>query len=120
MKSYEELKEEIYNPAWASWKIKLLIGLLFVLKHLFSEVYFVLFTGFIWFLYYWIFFGISMETMNIAFLFLFGHFLFYIFYLKEDYQKRIITDYLELKVLIVVAKDWYAERRALEKSSQKS
>lgn len=120
MKSYEELRQIVYNENWSTKRIRLYLFAVYILKFLFSETVITLISAIPFFLFYWIGFGISMQTIGIAFLYLIVHFLFYIIYLRKDYRQTMLNDYLEIGLMIIVLHDWMKERKALEKTLKNS
>lgn len=120
MKSYEELRQVVYNENWSTKKIRRYLLAVYILKFLFSETVITLISAIPFFLFYWLGFGISMQTIGIAFLYFVVHFLFYVFYLRKDYRKTMLDDYLEIGLMIIVLHDWIKERKALEKTLKKS
>jgi hypothetical protein len=120
MKSYEELRQEAYNESWSLRQIRFYLLGVYVLKFLFSETVLTLISAIPFFLFYWIFFGISIKTIGIAFLYFVVHFFFYVFYLRKDYRKTMLDDYNEISLMVVVVRDWIKERKAYEKTLKKS
>lgn len=117
MKSYNELRNEIDCEQAPMKKKKLYLLICYLLKCLFSEVSITLISAIPFFLFYWLYFGISMDTLGIGFFYLTVHFLFYEFYLKNNYRSDLKTDYEEICLMIIVLKDLIIEhqRREIDK-----
>ncbi|MFM2038442.1 MAG: hypothetical protein RL432_1381 [Bacteroidota bacterium] len=120
MKSYEDLRQEAYNENWSLKKIRFYLLGVYVLKFLYSETVITLISAIPFFLFYWLGFGISMKTFGIAFLYFVVHFIFYVVYLRKDYRKTMLDDYLEISLMAIVVRDWIKERKVYEKSLKKS
>jgi len=111
MKTYHDLRKEIKCDNASLNQVKLYLVLTQLLKILFTETFVTLFSMIPFFLFYWLIFGISIKTMWVAGIYLFSHFLFYEFYLKNSYKKDLKADYEEITLMLVVLKDLRNEKR---------
>jgi hypothetical protein len=109
MKTYHELRNEIKCNDASLNQIKLYVVLTQLLRLLFTETFITLFSMLPFFLFYWLVFGISIKTMWVAGIYLISHFLFYEFYLKNSYKKKLKADYEE--IMLIVLKDLRNEKR---------
>ena len=110
MKTYHDLRKEINCDNASLNQVKLYLVLTQLLKLLFTETFVTLFSMIPFFLFYWLVFGISIKTMWVAGIYLFSHFLFYEFYVKNIYKKDLKADYEEITLMLVVLKDLRNEK----------
>lgn len=114
MKSYHELRNEINCEQESKKRKKLYLLLCYLLKGLFSEVTITLISAIPFFLFYWLCFGISIDTLGIGFFYLTVHFLFYEFYLKNNYRSDLKPDYDEICLAIIILNDLIIEHQQQE------
>ncbi len=111
MKTYHDLRKEINCDNASLNQVKLYLFLTQLIKILFTETFVTLCSMIPLFLFYWLVFGISIKTMWVAGIYLFSHFLFYEFYIKNSYKKELQADYEEIMLMLIVLKDLRNEKQ---------
>ena len=111
MKTYHDLRKEINCDNASLNQVKLYLFLTQLIKILFTETFVTLCSMIPLFLFYGLVFGISIKTMWVAGIYLFSHFLFYEFYIKNSYKKELQADYEEIMLMLIVLKDLRNEKQ---------